>query len=436
MSTHETLRTSSSPLSAILRVTSGNFLEMYDFMVFGYYSTWIAKTYFPNRSEFAALMLSLATFGAGFLMRPLGAVVLGSYADRHGRRAGLLLTLLLMAAGTLSIACTPGYATIGLAAPLIVLLGRLLQGLSAGAELGSVSVYLSEIAPPHRKGLYVSWQSASQQLAVIAAAVLGLVLAEKLSPAAMEAWGWRVPLWLGCALIPFLFWIRSSLEETAPFLARKKRTSTPEIFRSLRLNWRIVVIGAMLTAFTTTAFYMITAYTPTYGISTLHLERRSALLVTLCVGLTNFILLPVMGSLSDRIGRRPLLLLCTLLAILTGYPALSWLTAAPSFHRLLLVELWLAVLYASYNGAMVVYLTEVMPADVRSTAFSLAYSLATAVFGGYTPAICTYLIHVSNNKAVPGAWLATAAALALLATVLKGKSQEEHGQTISSLGGR
>lgn len=409
---------SGSPVAAIVRVTSGNFLEMYDFMVFGYYSAAIAKAFFPNRSEFAALMLSLATFGAGFLMRPLGALVLGGYTDRHGRRKGLLLTLALMAVGTLSIACTPGYAAIGVAAPVIVLLGRLTQGLSAGAELGGVSVYLAEIAPEGCKGFYVSWQSASQQLAVIAAALLGLVLAERLTPQQMDAWGWRVPLWVGCAVVPFLFVIRNSLEETAPFLARKHRPAMREVLRSLGVSWKVVLVGTLLTAFTTCAFYMVTAYTPTFGSSTLHLSRRSVLVVTLCVGLTNFVLLPVMGRLSDRIGRRPLLLVCTLLAIGTAYPALTWLVHAPSFGRLLTVELWLAAVYASYNGAMVVYLTELMPPAVRSTSFSMAYSLATAIFGGYTPAISTYLIHATGNKAAPGLWLGVAALLALSAALV------------------
>ena len=409
------MRTDQSSFAAVLRVTSGNFLEMYDFMIFGYYSTAIAKTFFPNRSEFGALMLALATFGAGFLMRPIGAVVLGGYADRHGRRAGLLLTLALMAVGTISIACTPGYTRIGVAAPLIVLLGRLTQGLSAGAELGGVSVYLSEIAPPGRKGFYVSWQSASQQAAVIFAAILGLVLAEKLSPQVMNTWGWRIPMWVGCAVVPFLFWIRSSLEETAPFLARKKRLTMREVLRSLQANWRLVLVGTLLTALTTTAFYTITAYTPTFGTATLHLALRGTLLVTLCVGVTNFVMLPVMGSLSDRVGRRPLLFSCTVLTAATAYPALAWLVHGPSFGRLLTVELWLAVLYASYNGALVAYLTEIMPADVRSTSFSVAYSVATAIFGGYTPAISTYLIHVTGNKAAPGLWLAIAALLALSA---------------------
>src|SRR3954468_14519937 len=177
-----------TPCRSIFRVASGNFLEMYDFMVFGYYAAAIGHAFFPSGNAYLSLMLSLATFGAGFLMRPLGAIVLGAYADRHGRRAGLLLTLTLMSIGILSIACTPGYATLGVFAPVLVLLGRLLQGFSAGMELGGVSVYLAEIAPPGRKGFYVRWQSASQQAAVMFAALLGVVLTRTLSPAAMTAW--------------------------------------------------------------------------------------------------------------------------------------------------------------------------------------------------------------------------------------------------------
>jgi MFS transporter, MHS family, citrate/tricarballylate:H+ symporter len=204
----------------VIRVASGNFLEMYDFFVFGYYAAAIGRTFFPSGSEFASLMLSLATFGVGFLMRPLGAIVLGAYIDHHGRRAGLLLTLSLMAVGTLSVALTPSYAMIGILAPLIVVLGRLIQGFSAGAELGGVSVYLAEIATPGNKGFYVSWQSGSQQVAVIFAALLGVVLQTSLTGEQMSAWGWRVPLLIGCAIVPFLFVIRRSLSETDEFTAR------------------------------------------------------------------------------------------------------------------------------------------------------------------------------------------------------------------------
>jgi MFS transporter, MHS family, citrate/tricarballylate:H+ symporter len=402
---------------AVVRVASGNFLEMYDFMVFGYYAAAIGKTFFPSSSAFLSLMLSLGTFGVGFLMRPLGALVLGAYMDRHGRRRGLILTLALMSIGTVSIAVLPGYAAIGIIAPLLVVAGRLLQGFSAGVELGGVSVYLSEIATPGHKGFYVSWQSASQQCAVVFAAILGVVISSMLTPAQMTQWGWRIPLLVGCLIIPFLFVLRRGLAETDDFLARR-RPATSEILRSLAANWSIVLLGMMLVTMTTVSFYMITAYTPTFGQATLRLSGLDSLTVTLCVGLSNLFWLPVMGALSDRTGRRPLLIVCTVLALLTAYPALLWLVSSPSFIRLLAVELWLSCLYGSYNGAMVVYLTEIMPPAVRATGFSIAYSLATAIFGGFTPAICTYLIHLTGNRAVPGLWVSFGAICGLTATLL------------------
>src|ERR1700738_2295876 len=206
-------------ICSVIRVSSGNFLEMYDFMVFGYYAAAIGRAFFPSGNAFLSLMLSLMTFGAGFLMRPLGAIVLGAYTDRHGRRAGLILTLGLMSVGIFSIACMPGYATIGLLAPLFVLVGRLLQGFSAGMELGGVSVYLSEIATPGNKGFYVSLQSESQQIAVMFAASTGVVLNGILPPEKMERWGWRLPLLIGCLIVPFLFKLRKSLVETDEVVA-------------------------------------------------------------------------------------------------------------------------------------------------------------------------------------------------------------------------
>src|SRR6202012_4373374 len=301
-----TLPTRKSAIWSVVRVSSGNFLEMYDFMVFGYYATAIGEAFFPAGSAFLSLMLSLMTFGAGFLMRPLGAIVLGAYTDRHGRRAGLLLTLSLMSLGIVSIALTPGYAWIGLIAPLLVVCGRLLQGFSAGMELGGVSVYLSEIATPGHKGFYVSWQSGSQQVAVMFAALVGVALNNTLTPEQMSGGGWRVAPLIGCAIIPFLFRLRISLQETEEFLARPSRPSIAQILRSLRANWRIVFVGTLMVTMTTVSFYMITAYTPTFG-GQLHLASMDALVVTLCVGASNLLWLPTMGALSDRIGRGPLL---------------------------------------------------------------------------------------------------------------------------------
>jgi metabolite-proton symporter len=407
-----------SKIWSVVRVSSGNFLEMYDFMVFGYYASAIGSAFFPSTNPFSSLMLSLMTFGAGFLMRPLGAIVLGAYTDKHGRRAGLILTLGLMSVGIISIACMPGYATIGLLAPLLVLMGRLLQGFSAGMELGGVSVYLSEIATPGHKGFYVSWQSASQQVAVMFAALVGVVLSSVLPPQKMQLWGWRIPLLLGCVILPFLFRLRRSLQETDEFAARKHRPDTQEILRSLTANWKIVIIGTMMATMTTVSFYMITAYTPTFGNSVLHLASIDSLIVTLCIGASNLFWLPIMGTLSDRVGRRPLLVIFTTLMLVTAYPVMLWLVAAPSFSRMLAVELWFSFIFGSYNGAMVVFLTEIMPVSVRTTGFALAYSLATAVFGGFTPAISTYLIHVTGNRAIPGVWLSFAAACGLVASLL------------------
>jgi len=401
----------------VVRVAAGNFLEAYDFQVFGYYAAAIGLTFFPNTNAYASLLASFATFGAGFLMRPLGAIVLGAYVDHRGRRAGLLLTLGLMAIGTLSIACTPGYARIGLFAPLLVLLGRLLQGLSAGVELGGVSVYLLEIAPEGRRGFFVSWQSATQQLAVVFAALLGLILTATISSASMTRWGWRIPLLTGCLMIPFLLQLRRSLDETEAFRSRRHHPTMSGVVRILASEWRLVLLGMMLATMVTVSFYMITAYTPTFGSSVLHLTGTASLLVTLCVGLSNFIWVPVAGALSDRIGRRALLFGCTILTLLTAYPALSWLVSAPSFSRLLVVELWLSLMFGGYSGALVVFMTEMMPVAVRTAAFSLAFTLATAIFGGFTPAACTFLIHVTGNRAMPGAWLSLAAACGLFAAI-------------------
>jgi MFS family permease len=413
-------------IKTVFRVASGNFLEMYDFMIFGYFSAAIGRAYFPASSEFASLMFSMTTFAVGFMIRPLGAIFLGAYIDHVGRRKGLLVTLAMMSVGTLTIALVPGYETIGLFAPIIVVLGRLCQGFSAGVELGGVSVYLSEIATPGHKGFYVSWQSGSQQVAVVFAGVLGYALSNLMPPEQLQAWGWRIPLIVGCLIIPFIYLIRRTLQETDEFAARSHHPTPSQIYAGVLANWRIVVTGVAMVVMTSVSFYTITAYTPTFGKDILKLTQSDALLVTLIVGLSNLFWLPVMGSLSDRLGRRPLLIAFSAIAILTAYPAMTWLVSEPTFAKLLIVELWLSFIYASYNGAMVVHLTEIVPAEVRTAGFSVAYSLATTV-GGSTPAIVTFLIHETGNRAMPGAWLSLAAGVALVACLNNRKDQVRHG---------
>jgi MHS family citrate/tricarballylate:H+ symporter-like MFS transporter len=413
--------------ATVLRVTSGNFLEMFDFFLFGFYATQIAHTFFPKSSPTGGLLLTFVTFGAGFLMRPLGAIILGAYVDRAGRRKGLLLTISLMAVGTVLIAITPGYDQIGIFAQLLILFGRLVQGFSAGVELGGVSVYLAEMAPPGQKGFYVSWQSGSQQVAIILAAALGYYLHTNFAPATINAGAWRIPFAVGCLIVPFIYYIRRSLQETEAFLKQTHRPGTKEIFASMVTNWQLVIAGMLLVAMTTVSFYFITVYTPTFGRQVLHLSETDALIVTLCVGISNFIWLPIMGAVSDRTGRNPILITFTILTLLTAYPALLWLAAGPSFTKMLVVELWLSFLYASYNGAMVVALTEIMPAAVRTSGFSLAYSLATALFGGFTPAVATALISATGNHAAAGFWLSFAALAGLGATLFLYRKKEGQG---------
>src|SRR5246500_5181260 len=327
-----------SRIGAILRSTSGNFLKQFDFFLFGFYATYIGNAFFPSADETARVLNAFGVFWLGALMRPVGAIVLGAYIDRIGRRQGLIVTLSIMAMGTITIAFCPTYATIGVTAPVIVLIGRLLQGFSAGVELGGVSVYLSEISTPGNRGFYTSFQSASQQVAIFVAAILGYILSELMPAATVAAWGWRIPFFVGCLIIPFIFLLRRTLEETPEFLAMKKHPTASEVFASAVANWRIVILGMMIAVLTTTTFYFITVYAPAFG-KELKLSASDTLLVTLLVAVTNFFWNPVGGAVSDRIGRKPVLLTIACLSLVTAYPALHWLAEAPSFGKLLAVAM-------------------------------------------------------------------------------------------------
>lgn len=407
-----------SRIGAILRATSGNFLEQFDFFLFGFYASYIAKAFFPSENETAALLNTFGVFWLGALMRPVGAIVLGAYIDRIGRRKGLIVTLAIMALGTVTIAFCPTYATIGVAAPAIVLVGRLLQGFSAGVELGGVSVYLAEISTPGNRGFYTSFQSASQQVAIFVAAIIGFALSEAMPAATVAAWGWRIPFFIGCLIIPFIFFLRRTLEETPAFLAMKKHPSTSEVFSSAAVNWKIIVLGMMMAVLTTTTFYFVTVYTPTFGKTVLKLSTQEALIVTLLVAVMNFIWNPVGGAVSDRIGRKPVLLTIACLALVTAYPALNWLVAAPTFGKMLAVEMMFSFYFGVYSGTMLGALVEVVPAHVRTTCFSLAFALAAGLFGTFTPFASTWLIDHTGDKASPGYWLMCAAALGIVAALV------------------
>jgi MHS family citrate/tricarballylate:H+ symporter-like MFS transporter len=423
-STSQQPATIKTRIGAILRATSGNFLEQFDFFLFGFYAPIIAKAFFPSENETASLLNAYGVFWLGALMRPVGAIVLGAYVDKIGRRQGLIVTLGIMAIGTVVIAFCPTYATIGIAAPIIVLLGRLLQGFSAGVELGGVSVYLSEISTPGNRGLYTSFQSSSQQVAIFVASVIGYVLNQAMPADMVAAWGWRIPFFIGCLIIPLIFFLRRTLEETPAFLAMKKHPTAREVFASALENWRIVMLGMMIAVLTTTTFYFITVYGPGFG-KQLKLSAADSLLVTLLVAVTNFLWNPVGGAVSDRIGRKPVLVTIAALAFLTAYPALHWLAAAPSFGKLLTVEMLFSFYFGVYSGTMLGCLVEIVPAHVRTTCFSIAFALAAGLFGTATPAVSTWLINKTGDKASPGYWLMCAAVLGIIAamTVYRGGRQ-------------
>jgi MHS family citrate/tricarballylate:H+ symporter-like MFS transporter len=406
-----------SRVAAILRSTSGNFLEQFDFFLFGFYAPYIAKAFFPSENETAALLNTFGVFWLGALMRPVGAIVLGAYIDRIGRRLGLIVTLAIMATGTVIITICPTYATIGVAAPIIVLIGRLLQGFSAGVELGGVSVYLAEIATPGNRGFYTSFQSSSQQVAIFVAALIGFALNAMVPAATIAAWGWRIPFFVGCLIIPFIFVLRRSLEETPEFLAMKKHPSTSEVFASAAVNWKIILLGMMLAAMTTVTFYFVTVFTPSFG-KELHLSAQDSLLVTLLVAVTNFIWNPVGGALSDRIGRKPVLMAIAGLSFVTAYPALLWLTAAPTFGKLLVVGMMFSLYFGVYSGTMLGALVEIVPKHVRTTCFSLAFALAAALFGTFTPFAALKLTAITGDKASPAFWLMAAAASGFIAAIV------------------
>lgn len=407
----------SGTIRKILNVTSGNFLEQYDFFLFGFYATYIAANFFHSENEYVSLMMTFTVFAAGFLMRPLGAIFLGAYIDKIGRRKGLIVTLSIMAIGTILITAVPGYEQIGIIAPILVVIGRLLQGLSAGVESGGVSVYLAEIATDKNRGFITSWQSGSQQIAVVFAALLGYGLNRVLTEQQVSEWGWRLPFLIGCLIIPLIFILRRSLEETEVFKAQKIPPTSREILQTMLGNWRVVLAGMLMSAMTTTTFYFITVYTPIYAKRALSLSTTDSLLAAVMVGLSNFIWLPIGGAISDRIGRRPVLVGITVLAILTAYPILNWLVNNTTFSHLIIVLLYFSFFFGMYNGSMIATLAESMPQRVRTVGFSLAFSLATAVFGGITPMASTYLIEHTGNASTPALWLMFAATCSLFASL-------------------
>jgi len=398
---------------AVAAASIGNALEWFDFIVFGFFAGTIAGLFFPTGNETVSLLLTFATFGITFFVRPLGAIVLGAYADRHGRKAAFVLTILLMMVGTGIIAVTPSYATIGVFAPILMVVARLLQGISAGAEFGSAMAFLAE-QNAARRGFFASWQFASQGLTTILVTIVGFVLTSTLTPAEMSAWGWRVPFFLGLLIGPVAYYIRRHVDETPEFRAIK--TSERPLQEALAGAKSRLVVAFGAAVLCTVGMYTI-LFMPTYATRQLGLPAAGAFAAGFLGGVIQLALIPVVGALSDRIGRLPVAFASAIAVLVTIHPLFWWLTASPSVETLLMVEAIIGLLLAGYMGGLGALLADLFPTRMRTTGLSISYSFAVTIFGGFAPFINAWLIGATNNNLAPSFYLMLAAALSLAALV-------------------
>jgi MHS family proline/betaine transporter-like MFS transporter len=408
---------------AIVAATIGNGLEWFDFTVYSFFAVIIAKLFFPTGNDLTSFLLTVATFGVGFFMRPVGAIVLGVYADRVGRKAALTLTILMMALGTAIIGLAPTYAQIGLWAPALIVLARLIQGFSAGGEVGGATAFLIEHAPDHQRGVYASWQQASQGISFMLGAAMGALVTNGLEPAQVDAWGWRIPFLFGLLIGPVGMYIRSHLEEPPEFERRRAERKAAKVEFSplsqvLREHPREVLGGLGVTVLWTVCTYVLVFYMPSYAKQQLGLPLATTFQSTALCGAIILVLCPLMGMLSDRVGRKRMLGTVALLIGVLAYPLFHWLNLAPTSQTLLQVQVVLGILLAAFTGPAPAVLAEQFPTEVRSTGLSLAYNFAVTIFGGFAPLIVTWLISSSGNKLAPAFYVMAAAAVSLVALLI------------------
>ncbi len=410
----------------IAACTIGNALEFYDFVIFSFFARTIGALFFPSQDPSAQLLLSFATYGVGFFLRPLGGVILGAYADRKGRKKATVLTLMLMALGTAMIGLAPVYATAGILGPIIVVLGRLIQGFSAGGEVGASTTLLAEYAPKERRGFFGAWQLASQGLAVLVAAAAAWYINTSLPPADIAAWGWRIPFLLGVLIVPIGLWLRSALEETHANEDDERTRSVSSLSLAFSQHFSKIIAGVGLIIGGTAANAVIVLYMATYAVTQLKMAPTTGLLSGITAGLVTLIAAPIGGAISDRVGRKPVALVSYLLIFILIYPAFLYLNANPTVGTLLTIVACLAVLNATGGATAIITLAEIFPAEVRATGMSLVYALGVAIFGGFGQFIVTWLIQATGSPIAP-AYYVMACALATIVALravpeMKGKT--------------
>jgi MFS family permease len=396
---------------AIIAATVGNALEFYDFFIYGLFALQIGRTFFPVASSYVSLMLSLATFGVGFLTRPLGAIVLGAYADRVGRRPAMVLSLSMIGIAMVALACIPSYAAIGIAAPVLAVVARLVQGFSLGGEVGANSAFLVEAARPDRRAEIVSWQGVSQAVALVLGSLVGTVLAALLSPAAFEGYGWRIAFLIGAAIVPCGYWLRRHLTETLHAQdAQYSQAADPSLaavgqpgrLALARTHWRAMAFGLMAIAAGSVGTYIF-VYMATYAQATLHLPARAGFLASLAGYSVEIPCILIGGRLSDRYGRKPINVWGNLAFLLGIYPAFVWVVEARSATALIWSMVILNAVYSLRMGSFYAAFIESLPPRVRSGGFGTVYALSVAIFGGTTQLVVTWIIHVTGSAVAP-AW--------------------------------
>jgi len=387
----------------VMAAAVGNALEFYDFTVYGFFALLIGKLFFPVHSPVGQLLLAVASFGVGFFTRPLGGLVIGMYADRAGRKKAMLFTLALMALGTAMIAVAPTYGQVGLAAPVMLVVARLIQGFSAGGEVGASTTLLLEQAPQNRRGLYASFQFSSQGLAALAGALTGVALTSTLSTAQLESWGWRVPFVIGTLIVPVGWWLRRTLEEEVPARVAQPKAPKLPLFDVLRDHRRALLTGLGLTIAGTAAHFIIVFYLSIYAVRTLGLPQGTAMLAGCVSGAILFVVVPFGGYLTDRFGRNKLTQVTRILLMLAIYPAFIALNRWPTPAVLLSIVTLLSCVHAINIGGVGAMLGELFPRRVRATGGAVVYSVGVAIFGGFAQFFVTSLIIVTGSVFAP-AW--------------------------------
>jgi MFS family permease len=400
----------------IIAAVIGNALEWYDFVIYGFMTVIISRLFFPAESEYASLLIAMATFGVGFFMRPVGGVLIGLYADRRGRKAALQLIILLMTVATAMIAFAPTYAAIGIAAPAILVLARLLQGAATGGEFASATAFLIESAPPERRGFFGSLQMVGQSIAALTGATAGMLVTQGLTPEQIDAWGWRLPFLFGLLIGPVGLWMRRHLSETEEFVAAAQdETQHLGLLAVLREHLRDVLVCFGLVVSATIMFYVVLIYMPTYAKTQLNIPLKDAFTAQVAGLIFLTVLIPLFGILSDRIGRRPVLMLAAMLYLILTYPLMDWLLAEPSLMRLATMQIVLCSSIAVGFGAISTALAEQFPVRQRSTGLALAYNVAVMIFGGFAQLIVTWLIKETGSLLAPSFYVMFGASVGLLA---------------------